>query len=262
MPSGRGLRNPLGIAHMAVRLESALREQGLTVKASSDMYDFAATKLRARNLPLGPMHDPEVCDFSAERAFWMALENTEGACVGLQAFRCDYIDLSLAEWCANYMIGVYMRRGELMVPAHSKPPPGSVAERLKGKLVYHGELWVDPHLKAAAAVDIFTKLGSYIALMKWAPDAIWALTKQRLATRGMMGRFNFSTVERGFLRWAVASDGIDPVEYLAVAERQFLEQAVEEDLTSGPYAGMAEDPAVYEATPVRGSYPHSIYSVK
>ena len=245
MPSGRGLRNPLGIAHMVVRLESALLSQGLTIKASSDMQAFAKAKLKARNQPLGPMHDPDVCDFSAERAFWMALENTDGCCVGLQAFRCDFVDISLAEWCTNYMIGVYMRRNELMVPAHAKPPAGSIAERLKGKLVYHGELWVDPQIKAANAVDLFTKLGSYTALMKWAPDAIWALTKQRLAARGMMGRFNFSTIERGFLRWAIASEGIDPVEYLAVAERQFLEQAVEEDLTSGPFAGLTEDPAVY-----------------
>ena len=71
--------------------------------------------------------------------------------------------------------------------------------------------------------------------------------------------FNFSTVERGFLRWAIASDGIDPVEYLAVAERQFLEQAVEEDLTSGPFADFVEDPAVYNAEDAL--LPHSSLSI-
>jgi len=242
MPSGQGLRNPLGIARMVVRLESALEAQGLSVKASSDMHGFAAAKLKARGFPAGPMHDADVCDFSDDRAFWMELEATDGTCVGLQAFRCDRVDISLAEWCANYMIGVYMRRNELMVPAHARPPAGSISERLRGKLVYHGELWIAPQVKAANAVDLFTKLGSYIALLKWSPDAIWALTKQRLAQRGMMGRFNFSTVERGFLRWAIASEGIDSVEYLAVSERHFLEQAVEEDITSGPF-GLASDEA-------------------
>jgi hypothetical protein len=235
MPLGRGLRNPSGVARIIMRLESLLNDHGLVVRESSDMAAFAQLKQATRNMAPGPMHDPAVCDFSGQRAFWMGLFDGSGACVGMQAFRCDQVEVSLAEWCANYMIGIYMRRGELMVPSHAHAPSGSVAERLKGSLVYHGELWIDPQVKTQNAVDLFTRLGSYLALIKWQPDAIWALTKQRLAARGMMGRFNFSIVERGFLRWKIASDGIDPVEYLAVAERAYLEQAVEEDLTSGPF---------------------------
>jgi hypothetical protein len=86
------------------------------------------------------MHDQDVCDFSQERAFWMQLLDSDGQTVGLQAFRCDMIDTSLADWLPNYMIGVYMRRQEIMMPSHPKPPNGSISWKLRGKLVYEGEL--------------------------------------------------------------------------------------------------------------------------
>ena len=229
------LKNPLGVARLVNDLETGLGALGLKVTCGSDMVDFSKLKKVARGFEPGPMHDHTVCNFSGERAFWMTLSNTADKVVGMQAFRYDVVDISLAEWCSNYMIGVYMRRKELMVPSHTHPPAGSIAEKLRGGLVYHGELWVDGQVKSQNAVDLFTRLGSYLALLKWNPDAIWALTCHRLASRGYMGRFNFSVVERGFLRWAWHSEGVDPVEYLAVADRQYLEQSIEEDLESGQF---------------------------
>jgi hypothetical protein len=228
MSPSYSLKNPLGIAQMVVKLEEGLSAQGLLVGVSTDMAEFAEAKRAARGFEPAPMHDHTVCDFSGDRAFWMWLKDRSGRVVGLQAYRLDRVDMNLTEWCANYMIGVYMRRGELMVPSHARPPKGSMADRLVGRLVYHGELWVERELKNRRIIELFSKLGSLLVVLKWNPDAIWALTGFHMATRGYASRMGYPYIERGFLRWQLHSDNVEEVEYLAVAERDFLEQIVEE----------------------------------
>jgi hypothetical protein len=230
--SGKGLQNPLGIARLCAKLEGELNQAGFRLEVSSDLKRFDQVKLAVRGIRSAPMHDADVCDFSNERAFWMSLVDEGGQTVGIQAYRCDCIDTSLADWLPNYMIGVYMRRQEMMVPSHSKPPTGSMSEQLRGKLVYHGELWLSKNIKARQTIDVFSKLGSMIALLKWNPDAIWALTGYHMATRGYASRMGYSYLERGFLRWAWSSEGIEQVEYLAVASKAFLEHLVEEDMAT------------------------------
>jgi hypothetical protein len=232
--SNRGLHNPLGIARLCAQLEDELRQAGFKVELSSDFKLFDQTKVAVRGFRVGPMHDADVCDFSNERAFWMRLVDETKQTVALQAYRCDQIETSLADWLPNYMIGVYMRRQEMMVPSHAKPPQGSISEQLKGKLVYHGELWLSKNIKARQTVDVFSKLGSFLALLKWNPDAIWALTGYHMATRGYASRMGYSYLERGFLRWAWHSDGVEPVEYLAVASKAFLETIIEEQHSTLP----------------------------
>jgi hypothetical protein len=119
-----------------------------------------------------------------------------------------------------------------MVPSHPSPPRGSISERLRGKLVYEGELWLDKQIKGRQAFDMFTRLGLFLATIKWNPDAIWGLASEQMAKHGHLGRIGFTILERGVLRWTWASDGIDLVEYLAVIEKQSIEQLLDEMLTS------------------------------
>lgn len=227
-----GLQNPLGMARVCVLLEKELAAKGLYVSQSTDFQLLNETRLQSRGDKVGPMHDHTLCDFSRERAFWMGLHDETGRTVGLQAFRLDHVETSLADWLPNYMIGVYMRRNEMMVPSHPSPPRGSISERLRGKLVYEGELWLDKKIKGRQGFDFFTRLGLFLATIKWNPDAIWGLASEQMAKHGHLGRIGFTVLERGVLRWTWASDGIDLVEYLCAIERQSIEQLVDEMLTS------------------------------
>ena len=226
-----GIKNPLGITNLVTAMVADLKCNGYSVSVSSDMKKLDQTKLAVRGYRVGPMHDAEVCNFDGERAFWMQLEDSEGVAVGLQAFRYDHIDTSLADWLPNYMIGVYMRRQELMVPSHSNAPMGSVAEGLRGNLVYHGELWLAKHVKARNVFDSFTRLGLFLATIKWNPVAVWALTSEQMARHGHLGRIGYTTIERGILRWQWASRDVDSVEYLALVEQKAIENIVDEMLS-------------------------------
>jgi hypothetical protein len=114
------------------------------------------------------------------------------------------------------------------VPAFAKPPEGSIAERLTGKLVYHGELWMAKQLKSRKAFEVFSRLGLILSVIKWQPDAIWGLASAQMAGHGHLTRVGYTILERGFLRWQWASEGIDPVEYLVAAELASLESMINE----------------------------------
>jgi hypothetical protein len=227
-----GLHNPLGISRLCAKLEAQLAHAGYGVQLSSDFKLLDQVKLELRAARVGPMHDSEVCDFSNERAYWMRLVDSSGATVGMQAYRCDYVDTSLADWLPNYMIGVYMRREEIMMPGHPKPPRGSISWRLRGRLVYEGELWLAKVVKARNVFDSFTRLGMLLSVVKWNPDAIWGLASEQMARHGHVGRIGYTILERGFLRWQWASKDVDAVEYLAAIEHIAIEQMVEEMLTT------------------------------
>jgi hypothetical protein len=227
-----GLTQPLAAARAATLLEDELKSLKLQVHISSDMRAFDEAKQDARDHCVAPMHHYATGVFERERAFWMHLTDEAGDVVGLQAFRFDQIDTHLADWCVNYMIGVYMRRQEMLVPSFAKPPDGSVAERLTGKLVYHGEIWISKSVKSRKVFEIFVRLGLILAVIKWRPDAIWGLASAQMASHGHFTRVGYTILERGFLRWQWATEGIDPVEYLVAAELPSLEAMINEMLAT------------------------------
>jgi hypothetical protein len=221
-----GLNDPLAIIEASSAALRDLQAQGFTINISSDFADYARAKLAARDKTVSPLFDPTVNDFSGERAFWMAASGANGKPAAFQAFRLDVIQTSLADWCVPYMIGLYMRRQELLVPSHAHPPVGSIATRLRGKLAYQGELWVDKNFRPRSLTDTFSRLGQLLAMIKWGPDAIWALTSQSMASHGYANRLGYAYIERGFLRWEWVSDAMEDVEYLMVAERAGIENDI------------------------------------
>ena len=227
-----GLRDPLGAAKVVAGLAHELTSLGFTPAMYEDLAQFSAVRQRVRNEPVAPFFDPAVNEASDSRFFWMQLTNNEDQTIGLQAFRIDSVDSNLADWGPSYTIGLYMRRQEVLVPLHPSPPRGSISERIRGRLVYHGELWIDRAIRNRRIVEQFGRLGMLLALIRWNPDAIWALASQSMATHGHLNRMGFGYLERGFFRWQWGSEGMDPIEWVAIAERSGLEQMVEEMLTT------------------------------
>ncbi len=133
------VEDPFGAAKVCAPLAAEMEQMGFAVNIGADPAKFNATKIATLRKPVSPFFDPEVCNFTPDRFFWMNVVSPDGATVALQAFRYDYADTSLADWGPNLTIGLAMRRQELMVPTSAPPPRNSIAERIRGKLVYHGE---------------------------------------------------------------------------------------------------------------------------
>lgn len=232
------LNDPLGAARLASRLFEQARGLGLETRVSSDFQAFAQLRQKVRGKIVSPMFDPQAAALSSDRAFWVGQYDAGGQCVALNAFRIDHVEPNLAHWVLGWMVGLYMRRSELIVPSHLEPPAGTRSARVSGKLVYHGEAWIDPKaVRAREAVEILPLLGMMLAYIKWNPDALWAVGSANMATRGLYARFGYPSVEPAFLRWEWLPDGADAIEWLALAERIDLDFIVQRHLAEMEGAG-------------------------
>jgi hypothetical protein len=227
-----GLADPLRTVMAISTLLEAGAEQGLTFHISSDFAGLARERRRLRNSEVSPMFDPQACRSLSERGFWMSLVDRDGNTVGLQAFRLDDADPNLAEWVLGWMMGLYARRREMIVPRAVMPPEHSLSHLIRGRIVYHGELWIDKHCKVG--FPVFPRIGMLLAMVKWQPEAIWALTGQSMATRGHMVRMGYGHLEQSFLTWEWEPDGAEQAEWIGVALRRHLEFSIAELSSASP----------------------------
>lgn len=222
-----GLSNPFAAVHVITSLVEKAHKLEIYPFVSQDFQEFARQKIAVRALPASPMFDESLGRLT-KKAFWLGARDKEGHIVSLQAYRLDAIDTSLAEWVVGWMAGLYMKRHELIVPAELEPPPNSRASKVRGRAVYHGEIWLSPKLKNREYFDTMPFLGMVLAYIKWNPDAMWGLVNDQMATHGYATRMKYPYIERSFLRWRHCPDGIPHSEWLVLAERDDLEYIIEE----------------------------------
>ena len=70
---------------------------------------------------------------------------------------------------------------------------------------------------------IHPPLGMLLCLLKWQPEAVWALTGETLATRGHMIRAGYGHIEPNFLTWEWQPMGAELNEWIGIAEKRDLE---------------------------------------
>lgn len=230
-----GLADPLKTVTAVSALLAAAAEAGFTFSISSDFSELSRQRKILRGNEISPMFDASISTGLGERGFWMGARDRAGELVGLQAFRLDDADPNLAEWVLGWMMGLYARRRELIVPRGVLPPAHSLSHFIRGRVVYHGELWIEKHSKGCFA--FFPRLGMLLALIKWQPNAIWALTGQSMATRGHMVRMGYGHLEQSFLTWEWEPAGAEQAEWIGIAERRHLEFSIAEMTASGAHPG-------------------------
>ncbi|MDP9137656.1 MAG: hypothetical protein M3N38_05710 [Pseudomonadota bacterium] len=223
-----GLANPLAAARVISALYEQTRQMDVRIEVSTDLDAFASVRSSIREEPVSPFFDPTVTHLDPAKAFWTAGYNAADQLVSLQAFRLDVIDSSLADWALGFVIGIYVKRGELILPARVRPPRNSITERIRGRVVYHGEIWISKDVKKKEAVETIPLLGMFIAFVRWNPDAMWGIIKNSMATKGFVTRIGYAHMERGFFEWEWLPQGAERNEWIAISERSDLEYMVEE----------------------------------
>ncbi len=226
-----GLDEPLQAAAAVEKLLASLSGKGnLRVKCCSNLSALDhVIRDTLQGSGITPLFDPTVSQLDKDKSFWLGAIAPDGSVVARQAFRMELVSTSLAEWALGWILGTYLKRGELIVPTNLSPNENSVAHNLSGCLVYHGELWINPKLKRRDFVEVFAKLGLIAAYIKWNPDAVWALVGKSMATSGHMSRMGYTHLEPGFLNWEYTPEGADKMEWLGVADRRALCRMVEEE---------------------------------
>ena len=228
--SATGLADPLQTVLAISALIQAGQGMGYTFRISSDFAEFAELRQALRQSEVSPMFDVAVDPSLAEHGFWMSAVNSQNETVALQALRLDEALPNLAEWALGWMMGLYVRRREMIIPRHIRPPEHSLTRLIRGKVVYQGETWIEKHSKGC--FKVFPRIGMLLALVKWQPEAIWALTGASMATRGHMIRAGYGHLEQSFLTWEWEPSGAEKNEWIGIAERRHLEFSIAEMMTT------------------------------
>jgi hypothetical protein len=230
-----GLVDPLAAARAIAAVDATLTKRGFTASLETDFTAFSALRRALRSgVPESAVFDPQASAITPKKAFWMALSDCEGEVVALQAFRADHAEPTLADWALGWMIGIYVKRCELVVPQHIEPPADSIAHKLSGTVVYHGELWLKRKVRGAQILEPFARLGMLSSYIRWRPKAIWALSNGKMACYANMPRWGYAHQERGFMRWQFQPGGACESEWLSVADRASLERLIREVVVRRP----------------------------
>jgi hypothetical protein len=226
---GGALVDPLAAARAIGVVDGSLMKRGFTARFETDFGVFSALRRKLRSgEPESPVFDPQATAITAKTAFWMSLTDAQGEVVALQAFRADHAEPTLADWALGWMIGVYLKRSELVVPQSIEPPATSIAHKLSGTVVYHGELWLKREVRGDQILEPFARLGMLSAYIRWRPKAIWGLSSGKIAYFANTNRWGYAYQERGFMRWQFQPDGACQSEWLSVADRDSLERLIRE----------------------------------
>lgn len=224
-----GIADPLAAIRATGLLDETLAQRGFRSTLHTDFAAFARVRRELRDGEMeAPLFDSEVSGISPAKGFWMSLSNAEGKTVALQAFRADHAEPTLADWALGWILGIYLKRSELIVPERVDPPQNSVAKRFSGIVVYHGELWIEPAHRKLDLMEPFSRLGVLLSYLRWRPVAIWALNSQKMAMQGKMTQMGYAHQERGFLRWRFLPGSADSSEWLSIADRSSIEQLIAE----------------------------------
>ena len=224
-----GLIDPLAAARAIADADGLLRKRGFTASIDTDFAIFSKVRRKLRQgAPEAAVFDSQVSAITPKKGFWMSLADGQGQVVALQAFRADHAEPTLADWALGWMIGIHLKRSELVVPHRIEAPPDSIAHKLSGTVVYHGELWLDRQVRGDQIVEPFARLGMLSSYIRWRPKAIWALTNGKMAYYANMPRWGYAHQERGFMCWQFEPDGACASEWLSVADRDSLERLIRE----------------------------------
>ncbi len=186
-----------------------IADKGIRLECGDD-FDLldAICKQANEKAPLNAFLDPRLVDLPAHRGLWIVGHDEAGNLVHVQAVRCDDLDwTTLADWWRIHFRRIYN------CPIFAQQHP--VAENMTGRIVFHGEFWVD---KREARKLLSPALGRYaqaVAMLRWRPDYIYGLTSSRHSKAGFAARMGYKHKSECAVDWGSDDTPWDPTDNMA-----------------------------------------------
>ncbi len=192
------IHNTFESAQFIAQAAEIAKKIGISLRIGTCFAEYG--KLISTHLPahlVGQPFDPKRNKFSSNSGFWIAGWNANGALVHKQATR--KIQLS-RQTLADYMAQKYtdfLPKGFDLDRARSSYNPGPAARRIKGKVCYHGDLWLSSDYRGTGLVNVLARFSLATALQRWAPDYVVGFMERPLAFKGLAEREGYMHSEPG-----------------------------------------------------------------
>jgi hypothetical protein len=189
---------------LAAECRHALKDDGYSILHAEDLNTIRELVDILGKPYLTPRLSPFLNDFTPNNCFWLLLTQGEQT---VAAGGCRFDDLGnmkLSQFWKNCVARHYQRTGGAVVDV---APP--VDEHLSGRLAYFGDLIVHEDFRGAKAGRVlkrFTHFAIAFAMLKFAPDSVYAFVREKDIGRGAMKFYGFNTVIHNAQTWSNAPD--------------------------------------------------------
>jgi len=185
--------------------QDILRAAEITIEVGTDFDAYAKIIEAGRPAQaLGAPFDPKLHNLDATNAFWLVAYNKDGKLIHTQAAK---IVETGEKRLSEYLMGHY-REFPPALPdidfARSRYRATPGAHRIKGLVVYHGEIWISPDAgdyRGVGLSTVFARTGMMMVMEKWDPDFIFGLMARTVAFKGFAERMGYFHNEPGSVRW-------------------------------------------------------------
>lgn len=218
-------------AQFVSSISDLVHTYGISLHIGTNFEEYAelVTEYRAHQ-PLGDPFNPKLNDLSQGKGFWIAGRNEKNELVHTQAMRLiDLKEQSLGEYFSDNF-HKFPPSGIPLDMEASTYTPGPAAGRIKGRTVYHGEVWLvggDNSYRGTGVSSILARYAQASALMTWSPDYVFGFMPQSIAFRGLAEREGYVHSEPGALAWHHAEKDSVMKGYLIYNERQDVDWMLE-----------------------------------
>ncbi|MEP3945513.1 hypothetical protein [Ascidiaceihabitans sp.] len=211
----------------------------VTIGTNFDEYQEILDRDRPTQA-MGAPFNPELHNLNPGNAFWLTGRDVDGRLMHTQAARL--IDLR-QETLADYMQHKF-REFPPAIPdldldrSRFRASPG--AKHIKGRVIYHGEVWMSPNegrFRGNGLSSVLARYGLLTAMQRWNPDYLFGFMARTVAFKGFAERMGYMHNEPGALRWYRHGSDM-PLEgflsYLTNEEARYLLEMPVSDLVTLP----------------------------
>lgn len=211
----------LKIAQAIAVLQAKISSAGLRLKESADFSLFEDTVRATEDRYLMEDFSSRFFDLHGTSAFWIGAWGRDGEPVSVQAAKLeDLRDRSLAQYWQQQQRRMFADPAQHVELGEEHAHD---AFYMRGKIVYHGNLWLRKDARGQGLAEALTQLGFLISVLKWSPDYLYGLMAARNAMKGFGIRVGYRRfVPRG-THWVTAPDHIRPDDWLVYSSRNDLQ---------------------------------------
>jgi len=210
----------LDVTAAITAITAKVEQSGLSLQESADFGQFETVVRATEDKYLMEDFSPRFFDLHGATAFWVGAYNEHGNLVSVQAAKVeDLQDRSLAEHWQQQQRRIFVDPNP---QARFGTDHAHDACFMRGRIVYHGNLWLRRDIRGQGLAEPLTQLGFLLALLKWSPDYLYGLMAARSAEKGFGIRVGYRRfVPRG-TQWERAPGHIRPDDWLVYATRSDL----------------------------------------
>jgi hypothetical protein len=203
------IHNVFKAAHYVTRTTQMAKRKGISLEVGDDFQEYARIVKKYRTeQPLGVPWDTRFNFLKGPNSFWIVGRDREGEVVHTQAMRkLDLAGLTLAEYLEERFLD-FPPPGITLDMDASTYRAGPAARGIKGKVCYHGDVWLKggPNgFRGTGVSSLLARVAMATCMLRWEPDHLFAFMPQQIAFKGLTEREGYMHAEPGSLSWKHAN---------------------------------------------------------